>query len=189
MIGAKINLEFQIVDGAGGGQLVLQLHLGGLGVRFQHQCFGPFAFDAMFALPSLLSDFGAGFIVKHDPVGGFVVETLAVLLAAHLLSPTQSADVAALVGTYVANGAGAVNTLTLAADATATLVSVTPDGATTVETGSWLLEGATVQIAFMNVPGAGGATATTLEVRDGSLVARRGDDGALRFAGLTFEKS
>jgi hypothetical protein len=114
---------------------------------------------------------------------------MAVLLAAHLLSPTRSADLAALAGTYVAHDTGAVNTLTLAADATATLVTVTPAGETTTETGSWLIEGATVQIAFVNVPGAGGATATTLEVRDGALVARRGADGAFRFAGLTFVKS
>lgn len=98
---------------------------------------------------------------------------------------------AAIAGVYVAHGTRVAETysLTLAADSSATLMITAPDGAVAIETGSWMLEGAAVQVAFMGASGAGSATAATLDVRPGALVARQGVDDASRFAGLTFVKS
>jgi hypothetical protein len=115
---------------------------------------------------------------------------MAILLAAHVLSPTRSVEMAAIAGVYVSHGTNAAETysLALSADASATLTIAGPSGVT-IETGSWMLEGDAVQVAFMGAPGAGSATAATLEVRDGALVARPGVDETSRFAGLTFVKS
>ena len=97
---------------------------------------------------------------------------------------------AAIAGVYVSHGTNAAETysLALSADASATLTIAGPSGVT-IETGSWMLEGSAVQIAFMGTAGAGSATAGTLEVVDGALVARQGVDEASRFAGITFVKS
>jgi hypothetical protein len=118
---------------------------------------------------------------------------MAILLAAHLLSATRSPETVALEGTYIASAGHGAETylLTLGADLSATLATVPEGGAgeSSTETGAWILEGSSVHVAFAGDTNSGGATAVTLELRDGALVAEPGDEAAARFAGLTFTRS
>src|SRR4051794_134618 len=98
---------------------------------------------------------------------------MAILLSASMLAQTRSPEFAALAGTYVAVAAdgSARYVLTLAPDGTAELRSSTYDRSLDAapETGAWMLDGASVQVAVAN--GGVSALALTLEVRDGALVA------------------
>ena len=115
---------------------------------------------------------------------------MAMLLAAHTFSPMTSPEAVAVAGAYVAAAPGTADTyrLTLGTDASATLETVPASGAaTSAERGAWFLEGSTVQLALTR-DGNENATAATLEVRDGALVAAAAGAETSRFAGLTFTK-
>src|SRR5688500_7691721 len=104
---------------------------------------------------------------------------MALLLAGHVYLGARSPEAVALAGTYVASAGPSAETyvLTLGTDASATLVT-RPSGDANqerLETGAWVLEGSTVQIAVRAGTTTGNATALTLDLVDGKLVAEPGD--------------
>jgi hypothetical protein len=122
------------------------------------------------------------------------VAAVILLLGGATLLQEGSPEFIATAGTYVAVQSTDTGerelTLTLREDSTAELRTTSPAeaGQPVVETGMWLLDGPSVQIAFANGGESGAATGATLERGADGLVAPAGDEGASRFAGLTFRR-
>jgi hypothetical protein len=122
------------------------------------------------------------------------IAAVVVLLGAATFMQTGNPEFAATAGTYIAVASTSEGprelTLTLREDATAELRTSPPGGPGEgeVETGMWLLDGPSVQIAFGSGAGVEATTGVTLERAAGALVAPSGDEGVSRFAGLTFQR-
>lgn len=121
---------------------------------------------------------------------------MALLLAAGVMSQTRSPAFAALAGSYVAVSTTGEQSrqiiLTLAADGTASLRTAALDGSneSAPESGSWLLDGNTVQIALAG-DAIEGPHGLSLRTTGTALVANGADspDASSRFAGLIFTRA
>jgi hypothetical protein len=106
-----------------------------------------------------------------------------------------SPAIQALVGTYVAVAGpsdGEVrHVLSLGADATATLRTMSPDGKheLSAESGAWIADGPTIQVVLADPSDPAALTTLVLKKEDGSLVASGLEGRRSRFAGLAFART
>ena len=123
------------------------------------------------------------------------IAAIVILIAAGGVIQVTSPTALASVGTYVAvagPGDGSVrHVLSLGGDTTATLRTLSPDGAHElgVESGAWLVDGPTVQVVLADPSDPASATFVMFETRDGALVETGRSGARSRFTGLTFTKA